>query len=109
MKRRWFANSSCPVCTHHVSFILSSLARRDLHQITFCRLECTLFGPGQGRPYDLGKRSPVHTRSDSDGASTGSLPRIADFRPTVSGHRLLELTTVTLKNEASAIQEYSFG
>jgi hypothetical protein len=31
------------------------------------------------------------------------------FRPTVSGHRLLELTTVTLKNEASAIQEYSFA
>ena len=37
------------------------------------------------------------------------LPRKADFRPSASGHRLLEMTTVTLKNEASAIQEYSFA
>jgi hypothetical protein len=31
------------------------------------------------------------------------------FRPSVSGHRLLEMTTVTLKNEASATQEYSLA
>jgi len=31
------------------------------------------------------------------------------FRPSVSGHRLLEMTAVILKNEASAIQEYSFA
>jgi len=31
------------------------------------------------------------------------------LRPSVSRHRLLEMTTVTLKNEASAIQEYSFA
>jgi hypothetical protein len=37
------------------------------------------------------------------------LRQIAEPSTSVLGHRLLEMTTATLKNEASAIQEYSFA
>ena len=58
--------------------LLNNLARCHLpHLQARVHQECNVLGPGQGRLYVLGKRSPLYSRTGSDGAPTGSLPRKA--------------------------------